>query len=318
MNRLSFVAVFLIVTSSMVAQAPKGADDNAALRYWNAFAQLSDEALTDAQSKELESIANGNAPWNESAFGKLLNKNQDAVETMLRGTALPYCVWGVDYDLAEAAPIPQVGRGRALARLNVLTAERLAAQGKSREATDHLLAGVKFSRDLSSGMPLIGVLVGKSALTSDINVALSLARSGQLGHEDKERFVSAVGALPPDVFDWSKALHLEAAALHSALSRLRSSNDPSKLLESWGLHDEAALKDPRPTESDIQQVDAIFAEAERVFRQPASLADAAVAKLETRIASLKPATRSLIPSLRRTNDRRKEVVDVRRKVLNGF
>src|SRR3954451_13217267 len=109
MNRLSLV--FLIFTSCLLAQTPKGAEENAALRYWNALAQMSDQTITETQSKQLEAIANGSAAWDEDAFGKLVTENRGAVETMVRGTALLYCAWGVDYALAESAPIPQIDRG---------------------------------------------------------------------------------------------------------------------------------------------------------------------------------------------------------------
>ena len=321
MNKLLSLLLFVgltlpPLTVPMAAQVPKGAEDNAALRYWNAFAQMKDQTLTDAQSKQLENIAAGNAPWDEAAFGRLLDENAGAIETMLRGTDLPYCAWGVDYELADYAPIPQVGRGRALARLNVLSAIRLATKGRSREAADRLIAGIRFSRDLGAGMSLIGALTGKLALTSDLNVALSLARSGQLSSEDRRKIASAVRDLSPDVFDWSAAYHNEAIALRSALRRLQSSNEPAKMLAAWGMDTPEVLKDPRPTQADIQQVDAIMTEAEKLFRQPASSSSHAIAQLESKIPELKPVARAVIPSFERMNNRRKEVEDLRQKVLS--
>jgi hypothetical protein len=315
MKKISLAIACVMITTSLIAQVPRGAESNAALRYWNAFAQMGNLAITDAQARRLEAMADGSSPWDESMFGKLLDENSGAVETMVRGTALPYCAWGVDYALADAAPVPQVGRGRALARLNALTAARLAAQGKSRDAADHLIAGIRFAKDLSAGMPLIGVLVGKSALTSDFHVAMSLATSGQLSPGDRARFVAAVRALSPDVFDWNHAVRVEAAATHNALSRLHYSDDPAKILTDWGMH-EAATKDPRPSEADIHQADEILSDAEKVFAQSPSASAVPIAQLEARIANLNPAAKAIIPSLKRTNDRRKEVEELRQKVLS--
>lgn len=312
----SFAFMVLISAATLLAQVPKGAESNAALRYWNAFAQMSDQKLTDAQTKELEAMANGSAAWNEASFGKLLDDNHDAIETMVRGTALPYCVWGVDFELGEAAPIPQVGRGRALARLNVLTAERLAAQGKSREATDHLIAGLRFGRDLSAGMSLIGALVGASAMSSDLNTAIRLSQSGLISGEDKSRLTAAVKALPPDLLDWSQSIRFEGEAIHSGLVHLRDAQDPANLVKEWGMGADAE-KDPRPTEADIHQVEAILKQVEAVFHQSPYANSAALAEVQRRVARLKPVAAAFIPNFERTNARRKELQELDEKFLAG-
>ncbi|MGE0406528.1 MAG: hypothetical protein AB7O65_09520 [Candidatus Korobacteraceae bacterium] len=312
MKTLLQLSLCLLFALSLAAQVPKGASENAALRYWNAFAQMSDQKLTDSQIKHLEDIANGTAPWDESAFGSLLDENRDAVVTMVRGTALPYCDWGVDYQLADTAPIPQVGRGRALARLNALTARRLAAQGKSREATDYLIAGIRFARDLSTGMSLIGVLVGKFALTNDLNTAMELERSGQLSSEDKMRLAATLRALPAGVFNWGHAIGLEADVIDSVLRRLQKSDNPSKLLETWGMQE--AAKDSRLTDADIRQVRELMIQAEKLFSQTIMTSEE-IHQLQQRVAKLRPVARAPIPSFQRTYERRKEQEDLRQKAI---
>lgn len=307
-------AILLLLSSTLFAQVPKGAEQNAALRYWNAFALMTDAKLSDAQGKQLDAIATGDAAWDEPAFGKFMDENAGAVRTMVRGTELPYCEWGVDYELAAKAPIAQVGRGRALARLNILTAKRLAAQGKGREATDHLIAGLRFGRDLSAGMPLIGVLVGASALTDDYNAALVLNQSGQLAAADKARLSAAVRALPEDSLDWSGAMRTEGAGIHRDLVNLQRSSDPVKMLRDWQM-DQAALAYAHPSDNDIRDVDSIFNEAASLLKQPTSKNQAAVAALQERITKLKSIGAYLIPSISRDNERRKALVDLRQKVL---
>jgi hypothetical protein len=306
----------LVVTLSIVvhAQTSKQPDENAALRYWNAFAQMRDQQLTDAQSKQLEDIANGNAAWDESTFGRLLDENRSAVETMVRGTSFPYCVWGIDYKLADAAPIPQVGRGRVLARLNAITAQRLAAQGKSREATDHLIAGLRFSRDLSAGMPVIGALVGKLALSDDLNTAALLIKTGKLSNEDRQRLNGAVRALPVDVFNWGSSIRIESEAIQGTLRKLQVAPDPAKLLEAWGMHE--AAKNPRPSPQDIPEVARLMNDAEALFRQSLEVNRGGLSNLVTRIGQLPPVASQQIPSFQRLYDRRKEVVELRQKILD--
>lgn len=313
MRRLSVVLLLAVVP--IFAQVPKGAEDNAALRYWNAFALMSDQQLTDTQTKQLEAIANGTSPWDEATFGKLLNDNAGAVKALVRGTALPYCTWGVDYALAEEAPIPQVGRGRALARLNLLNAQRLATKGDSHTATDHLIAGLRFGRDLTAGLPLIGAVAGASAITADFNTALALAHSGQLAPEDKVRFLSAVRALPPASFDWAAAVHIEGAGLHATLEHLRSAKDPGSLLKRWGMPEEAQ-KDPHITEADIQQVDRVMAAAEQLLRKSGPPDPQALAKIQAATDALRPTAAAFVPSMARMAERRAKLEALRQQVLS--
>ena len=141
MKKAILITLALFVVARITAQVPPRAENNAALRYWNAFAQMSDATITDAQSRQLEAIANGTSAWDESAFGKLLDDNAQAVETMLRGTSFPYCAWGLDYQLGAATPIPQIPRGRALARLvDLRTGAPVLAV--TRTADEQLIAAV--------------------------------------------------------------------------------------------------------------------------------------------------------------------------------
>lgn len=58
MNIVRTIAAFLLLVfvalDSSSAQQNAKLGDNAALRYWSAFAQMQDAALTDQQVKELE------------------------------------------------------------------------------------------------------------------------------------------------------------------------------------------------------------------------------------------------------------------------
>lgn len=308
----------LLFALPATAQVPSGAENNAALRYWNAFAQMSDATITEAQSHQLEAIANGTSPWDESAFGKLVSDNAEAVETMVRGTSLPYCAWGLDFQLGAATPIPQIPRGRALARLNVLTAQRLAAQGRSREATLHLLAGIRFAQDLSQDMSLIGVLTGKLALASGLNAAAALAQSNQLSKTDREKLARAVRALPADVFDWSQSIRKESGAIQDALVQLEQAKDPAQYLAKWGVNYSDWNGKLRPSTDEIRQYDSVMADAARAFRLPPAQADQQLATIAAKIDSMGPAFRAFTPSLLRANTSRKDVEELRQKFLQSM
>ena len=71
---------------SAVAQQNVPLGENAALRYWSAFAEMQDSVITDQQAKELNAILDGTAPYDDLKYQDLAAKNKSAVETMARGT----------------------------------------------------------------------------------------------------------------------------------------------------------------------------------------------------------------------------------------
>jgi len=318
MKLVLMIALAFVLVPQVVTQVPATAENNAALRYWNAFAQMSDATITGSQTRQLEAIANGTSAWDESAFGKLVDDNAEAVQTMVRGTLFPYCAWGLDYELGANTPIPQIPRGRALARLNVLTAQRLASEGDSDAATSHLLAGIRFARDLSQGMSLIGVLTGKLALASDLNAAATLALSNKLSRSDRAKLAQSVRTLPPDVFDWAQSMQNESAAIHDALVQLQRAKDPAKLLAKWGISYSDWNGQLRPSATEVRRYDAIMADAVRAFRLPPAQTDQQLAPIAARINAMSPVFRALTPSLSRANTSRKEVVALRQKFLQNM
>jgi hypothetical protein len=196
----------------------------------------------------------------------------------------------------------------------LLTAKRLASQGKSREATDHLIAGLRFGRDLSFGMSLIGALVGAAALSDDFNSALQLSRSGQIAAQDKSRYLAAVRVLPDDGLDWSAAIRTEGDGIHRDLVKLQRAKDPARILRDWQMPD-ALQSNPRPSDADVQQVDAIMNEAAAMLHQPATQNGAALAALQDRAAKLNSIGTYIIPNMQRSNDKRKELATLRARVL---
>src|SRR5215467_9169618 len=107
---------------SAMAQQDAPLGQNAALRYWSAFAEMQDSAITEQQAKEFHAILDGTAPFDDLKFRELAEKNKTAVETMARGTAFPNCDWGVDYALGPDAPVEYTRKAMILGRLNVLYA----------------------------------------------------------------------------------------------------------------------------------------------------------------------------------------------------
>lgn len=210
---LSIVSLLLVPAGAARAQQNRGA--NAALRYWSAFAQMQDSAITPDQAKELNLILEGTAPYSDLKYRDLVEKNQPALETMIRGTALPYCDWGVDYELGHDAPVDYVRKALELGRLNVLYAFHLLIHGDRDGAVRVLAAGVPFSRDVAHGGTLFATVTADNLLSSDLRAIAGVVHLAQpeLSPEQKSVLKRALAQLAPDGLDWQSAVKREFAVM---------------------------------------------------------------------------------------------------------
>ena len=156
-SRLLPAIALLLATTLAPASAQQGAkiSQNAALRYWSAFAEMQDSAITDEQTKELNQTLDGLTPYDDLKYRDLVAQNQLALDTMVRANSLPSCEWGLDYQLGSEAPVDYVRKGLALGRLNVLYAYDLSFTGDKDGAARALAAGLRFSHDLANGGSLL-------------------------------------------------------------------------------------------------------------------------------------------------------------------
>ena len=90
----SVILIALLSAGLALAQRNASLTQNAALRYWSAFSAIQDSGITDQQAKELNAILDGTAPYDDSKYKELLEKNKLALEIMARATSLPNCDWG--------------------------------------------------------------------------------------------------------------------------------------------------------------------------------------------------------------------------------
>lgn len=159
----SMILIALLSAGPGLAQRKASLTENAALRYWSAFSQVQDSGITDQQAKELNAILDGTAPYDDTKYKGLLEKNTLALQIMSRATSLPNCDWGLDYGLRDDIPVDYVRKALVLGRLNVLYAFHLFIGGDKDGGVRALAAGLRFSHDVANGGSLFATLIAKTS-----------------------------------------------------------------------------------------------------------------------------------------------------------
>ena len=197
------------------AQQPPEAclSDNAALRYWSAFAQMRDSAITPEQASELQAVLDGTTPYSESKYRDLVESNRLAVQTLQRGTALSQCDWGLEYQLGTEAPVEYVRKALALGRLNVLYSLHQLTTGDRRGGIHTLSAGIRFSHDVAAGGPLIAALAAKKLLVSNLRAVDFAVQMKALSSDEKALLSRELGKLGPEGVDWQSIVRREFEVL---------------------------------------------------------------------------------------------------------
>ena len=207
---ISFIILcWAVPLGPAVAQQNEQLGQNAALRYWSAFAEMQDSGISDQQAIELYAILDGTAPYKDLKYYELVEKNRIAVETMARGTAISNCDWGVDYALGPDAPVEYVRKALTLGRLNVLYAFHLLQNGNKDGAVRTLSAGVRFSHDVANGGSLFATLAAKNLLKIHIRAMAFALHMEQLSASQKSVLLKSLSQLSPDGLDWQSAVKRE-------------------------------------------------------------------------------------------------------------
>lgn len=213
MNSLRSIALLTIVLvlngSAALAQQKANLGDNAALRYWAAFAQVQDSAITDEDAKKLNFILDGTAPYDDRDYKDLVEKNRLALDTMVRGTTLPRCDWGLDYQMGSETPVDYVRKALVLGRLNVLYVLHMLIAGDKDKAVNLLAAGLRFSHDVANGGTLFATAVSTHLLVAHLRAMEFALHLGQLSDAQRSVLRNALAQLGPDGLDWRSAIKRE-------------------------------------------------------------------------------------------------------------
>jgi len=287
---------------------------NAALRYWQAFAELKDPPSTPGIQEEMEKVLSGTAEWDEAQLGGVVAANEIALGIMQRATKLPDCDWGVEYSRGPEASIAFVARAHVLARLNTLRGIRELSQGRPQSAVDTWIAGIRFAQDLTKGGSLIFALTAKSVLVQELHTLTIEAKKGRLASAEKKRLYSAVSALPQDAFDWGLAWEMDEAGADRFYAELQRSQEPATFFES--LMGQPAPKDCMPPDKrQISLYHDYMSDVANALRLPPPAAKQRIAELESKAKTICETIRVAIPSPEHVNEARVEITTARKDLL---
>lgn len=240
MRMYRLLALAIAVSLELSGQGGAGAcvGKNAALRYWSAFAQMRDTAVSAEEAKKLEAILEGTAPYSDLKYRELVERNRPAVETMLRGTEASECDWGLEYEMGSDTPIEYVRKALALGRLNVLYGFHQLQVGDRKGGMRTLTGGIRFSHDVAAGGPLVAALAAKTLLVTHLRSIDFAAAEHALSEDERKAIAAELGRIGGDGVNWEGAIQRELEVLRrpggpapagiEALYR-QALRDPSKL-----------------------------------------------------------------------------------------
>jgi hypothetical protein len=210
------LAVFLAVLTATPAWAQQKTNlgDNAALRYWAAFAQMQDSTITGDEAKKLNLILDGTAPYDDLEYKDLVEKNKPALEIMALATALPNCDWGLDYQMGPDTPVEYVRKALVLGRLNVLYSYHLLIAGDKDKTVSVLAAGLRFSHDVANGGTLFATLIARDLLANHFRAIAFALHAGSLSPAQRLVLQRSLARLGPDPLDWQSAMKREMEVLN--------------------------------------------------------------------------------------------------------
>jgi hypothetical protein len=310
-----FIAIILCSSIGLAQQFMPPQNKNAALRYWMAFADLTDHSADRATVKSMEDVLTGAAQWDEQKLGEVLEENSPAVIAMQRATALPECNWGLDYERGSAMSLGHLPKARVLARLNALYGVRQMAKGDAAGAVATWLAGLRFAQCISRDVGLIGLLSAKPAFMANLHLLAMAAQGGNLTVELQEKIRAAVRQLPVEGLDWQGSIKSEAWADEEGLKYLAKAPNFQETYKAF--FGSAAPAQP-PSQSDIAAFRSLIREVLAAFQMSPAQAKQPLTEIAGKIKNMNTSVQAIFPNYSRMNDVRIEVVNEQEKLLQAL
>jgi hypothetical protein len=163
---------------------------NAAIQYWQAFAQL--QSLDQDQQKLLEQW--NTVPLDDPAVAKVLAAGQSSLLYLHRGAKLPQCDWGLDYGDGVSLLLPHLAKARDLARLAALHGRQEFERKNGPAARDDATAIMTLARHVGRDPIMIAILVRYNIEGLAIDLVAPYATDIKAPHAEVVRMFEA---LPP-------------------------------------------------------------------------------------------------------------------------
>ena len=219
---------FLVVAQPMDSARAADRGENAALKYWQAFATM--PKLSDAEQNRL---ADYPAKPLDAHSRETVNQAEYALQMMRRGAALRNCDWGVSYEDGVFLLLPQGSAARLLTSLARLRAGLRFEAGQNAEAVEDLVAAITLGRHVSQGGGFIMLLVGYHI---EYRVSETLARYlPQLDAKAIKDVKTRLDGLPPYGSQSTALLTCEKESLEWFIRKVKEKKDKESLLAflSW-------------------------------------------------------------------------------------
>ncbi|MBZ5507530.1 MAG: hypothetical protein LAO78_18880 [Acidobacteriia bacterium] len=310
-----FAILVFCLSTGLAQQFTPPQNKNAALRYWMAFADLTDHSADRATVKLMEDVLSGAAQWDEQKLGQIVEENSAAVTSMQRATQLPECNWGLDYARGAAMSLGHLPKARVLARLNALYGVRQMAKGDTAGAVATWLAGLRFSQCVSRDVGLIGLLSARPGFTANLHLLTLAVEAGNVNAELQEKVRAAVHELPAEGLDWQGSIKSEAWADEEGLKYLAKAPNFQETYKSF--FGSAASAQP-PSQSDIAAFRALMGEVLAAFQLPSAQAKGPLTEIAGKTKSMNTSVQAIFPNYSKMNDLRSDVVNEQEKLVKAL
>jgi len=187
------IFVSMISAGAVAAESaePNELGNNAALKYWKAFAML--PKLEEEDGKLL--VKPSECPVNERTR-QIVEKAKPSLKLMYKGAKIGPCDWGHDLTEGPNLLLPNIGKARDLARLAALRARVRMADGDADEGTNDLVATLRLAHHVGDhGTTLVETLVDYAMR----NIAIETAASdlGAMTRAQREQLARILKELQP-------------------------------------------------------------------------------------------------------------------------
>jgi hypothetical protein len=221
------ITLFVLPVQIASAEGRPGSGDNAALKYWQAFATM--PKLSQDQQNLLADYAEYPVNPQDAHIRDLVNQADYALSMMHRGAAIRHCDWGISYEDGVLLLLPQGGAARQLAALARLRGRMRIEAGQTKEGIDDLIAADTLARHVSqNGGGFIMILVGY-ATEGRLNESLALYLP-KLDAKTLKDLKARLDALPPFGTLPNSLLTCERESLDWFVRKVKETKDKEGLL----------------------------------------------------------------------------------------